>query len=104
MGRRRAADGDLPAYRSARTGHPPPGLSRPVLPDPPRGAAPDACDAVPTYESLKGDVPPGWYVDLRDCCASLQRASDIADMVLPSHDVRVLSQPHCPASPDGGAV
>jgi N-acyl homoserine lactone hydrolase len=56
-----------------------------------------ACDAVPTYENIEENVPPGWYVDLEEAYRTLDRIRDMADVVLPGHDIRVFDAPSYPA-------
>lgn len=59
------------------------------------------CDAAPMFENIEDDVPPGTYVDLNDAYRSLAKIRAIADVVLPSHDVRVLDTKIYPRSASG---
>jgi N-acyl homoserine lactone hydrolase len=51
-------------------------------------------DAVPLVENLgldgKGVVPPGLHIDVAACLRSMERMRTVADVILPSHDVKVL--------------
>ncbi|AMJ61548.1 N-acyl homoserine lactonase family protein [Bosea sp. PAMC 26642] len=55
-----------------------------------------ACDAVPTYENLEDEVPPGWYVDLEQTYKTAAKIRKIADVVLPGHDMRVFEKDEYP--------
>ena len=56
-------------------------------------------DAVPTFENWRDGIPPGWYVDLRDCYETFGRIREFTDdLVLPAHDFKSLEQPSYPAS------
>jgi glyoxylase-like metal-dependent hydrolase (beta-lactamase superfamily II) len=65
-----------------------------------------ACDAVPMFENIEDNVPPGTYVDLNDAYRSLARIRAISGTVLPSHDARVLEVPIYPrdATPSGASA
>lgn len=71
-----------------------PGLQA-VLVETDSGRIAIASDNVPFYESWRGPtaddwIPPGIHVSLDDCYASNARLAAAADLVLPSHDARVL--------------
>jgi N-acyl homoserine lactone hydrolase len=60
-----------------------------------------ACDAVPTYENLTDNVPPGWYSSLDDAYATLGRIRESGACVLPSHDARVFDADVYPRGDSG---
>lgn len=70
-----------------------PGLQG-VLVDTTQGRHLIASDAIPLYENLgtdeTGPIPPGFHTDVAACLRSLARARDIADVILPGHDLAVL--------------
>lgn len=51
-----------------------------------------AGDAVCRLESLEQRIPPGIYLHYDDAIASLDRIRDVADYVIPSHDIAIR---HC---------
>ena len=58
-----------------------------------------AGDAAPSFDNLDGDpeqmlpfMPSGIYVNLDDAWESLEKITEIATFVLPSHDPRVLEK------------
>lgn len=59
-----------------------------------------ASDAVPLYENLhplaSGCIPPGIHVDVAACFQTFERMYALADVILPSHDPKVLAHPIYP--------
>jgi len=57
-------------------------------------------DAVPLYENLGlpgGEaIPSGLHVDVRACLRSMDRMRTLADVILPSHDSKILERPEYP--------
>jgi N-acyl homoserine lactone hydrolase len=57
-------------------------------------------DAVPLYENLGqpgGEpIPSGLHVDVGACLRSMERMRMVADVILPSHDLRILETPVYP--------
>ena len=59
-------------------------------------------DAVPLYENLgePGDapIPTGLHIDVGACLRSMDRMRTLPDVILPSHDVKVLDRSVYPLS------
>jgi glyoxylase-like metal-dependent hydrolase (beta-lactamase superfamily II) len=60
-----------------------------------------ASDNVPLASSWRGQtlqdwIPSGIHVSVRDCFESMARLSDLADVILPSHDPGVFAHSHYP--------
>ena len=45
-----------------------------------------------TYRSLEQDLPGGFNYNLIECFSSLQKIRDVADIVLPGHDLAMLEK------------
>ncbi len=61
-----------------------------------------ASDALPLYANLGGrggdPIPPGIHIDVAACLRSFERMRAVAEVILPSHDLRVLDHPVYPAA------
>lgn len=59
-----------------------------------------ASDALPLYENLGADqtedIPPGLHYDVAASLRSLNRMREVAEVVLPGHDLQVFQQPLYP--------
>jgi len=44
------------------------------------------------YDNVERDVPVGFFTDVNQCLRGLERIRQEADIVVPSHDARVLER------------